>query len=257
VNLSRTVYEAEDIGRPKTQALARRLLRVDPAVGLDLHETRVDALTPAELDGIVGACDLVVAATDDPAAQRALDRFAYARGKPALFVGLYAGARGGEVLVTVPERTPCYLCATRTRHRAELVAGRVEGEVDYGTARLRGEVALGADIQHVASSAVKLALSLLVPPASDAKLSSFAEEVVAEGMPYLTLSMVPRYWFYPQLFAEVPGQGAYQGVWLAPERDEECPVCGRPGSRLDPLEVPLRTPRRAAFAESGGTRPPE
>ncbi len=247
-NLSRTVYTVEDVGRPKTEALARRLLRIDPSAELALEPRGVEALEPAGLDALVRAADVVVAATDDPGAQRALDRFAYARGKPALFVGLYAGARGGEVIVTVPERTACYLCATRSRHELERTGGRVARALDYGTGRLRGEVALGADVQHVASAAVKLALSLLLPAGSEAALGTFAEEVLSSGMTYLTLSTVPDYWFYPQVFEKTPGQGAYQSVWLTPRRSEDCPVCGPAPAREDPMQVPLRTPRREAFA---------
>ena len=247
-NLSRTVYTAEDVGRLKTEALSRRLLRIDPAAELALESRAVEALDPAALDALVRRADLVVAATDDPGAQRALDRFAYARGKPALFIGLYAGARGGEVILTFPERTACYLCATRSRHELERAGGRVARALDYGTGRLRGEVALGADIQHVASAAVKLALSLLLPAGSEAALRTFAEEVLSSGMPYLTLSTVSGYWFYPQVFGETPGQGAYQSVWLTPRRSEDCPVCGPPSAREDPLQVPLRAPRREAFA---------
>ncbi|GEJ56047.1 ThiF family adenylyltransferase [Anaeromyxobacter diazotrophicus] len=245
-NLSRTCYEAADVGAPKVEALARRLLRVAPALRCEARATAVEDLSPLELDALVGGADVVLAATDDPAAQRALDRFAYARGRPALFVGLYAGARGGEVIVTVPERTACYLCATRTRHQAERAAGAVARPVDYGTGRLQGEVALAADIQHVASAGVKLALSLLLPPGGPAALAGFAEEPVAAGASYLTLSTVPRYWFYPELFGEVPGQGAYQAVWLTPSRDPACPVCGDRAARVDPREVPLRAPSREA-----------
>jgi molybdopterin/thiamine biosynthesis adenylyltransferase len=256
-NLSRATYDVEDLGRPKVEALARRLLRIAPALQCTSHAQGVEALGPAALDAAVRSADLVVAATDDPAAQRTLNRFAYGRGKPALFVGLYAGAEGGEVLLTVPGRTPCYLCATRTRHEAERTAGRVARELDYGTARLRGEMALGADVQHVASAAVKLGLSLLVPDGPGAGLRRFAEEVVAQGMTYLTLSMVPRYWFYPRVFEGAAGQGAYQSVWLTPSPCEECPVCGAPEHRVDPLDAPLRAPSRAAFAGLARTHLPD
>ncbi len=76
---------------------------------------------------------------------------------------------------------------------------------------------------------------------------AFADDVLAEGTSYLTMSMVPRYWFYPRIFGDVPGQGAYQSVWLTPTRSEECPVCGSPEHRVEPLEVSLRAPRREAF----------
>lgn len=243
-NLSRTTYAAEDVGRRKTDALARRLLAVAPAIGLALHPRAIQDLAPAELDGVVSAADLVIAATDDPAAQRALDRFAYARGKPAVFVGLYARAEGGEVIVTAPGRTGCYLCATRSRHAGGLGEGGAR-RTDYGTGRLAAEPALAADIQHVASAAVKLALSLLLPGGA---LGAIAEEAVADGTSFLTLSTVPRYWFYPRVFGETPGQGAFQAVWLAPARAPDCPVCGAEEARLDPCAVPLREPSREALA---------
>jgi molybdopterin/thiamine biosynthesis adenylyltransferase/proteasome lid subunit RPN8/RPN11 len=250
-NLSRGAYDAADVGRPKAAALAARLRRISPSVEVVPHVRSVEAFDVAALDALVSSAELVVAATDDPAAQRALNRFAYARGRPALFVGLYAGAKGGEVIVTAPERTACYVCATRIRHAAEETAGRVGAAVDYGTGRLQGEAALGADIQHVASAGVKLALSLLAGDEPGAGLTAFAEEVIREGSTYLTMSTVARYWFYPDVFGATAGQGAFQSVWLAPARDEGCAVCGDPEERLDPLLVPLRPPGRDAF---GGTR---
>jgi molybdopterin/thiamine biosynthesis adenylyltransferase len=244
-NLSRTVYVAEDAGRLKTEALARRLLAIAPAAAVEVHARAAEDHAPSELDALVRAADLVVATTDDAAAQRALDRFAYARGRPAIFVGLYEGARGGEVIVTVPERSACFVCATRARHALERRATAVARRTDYGTGRIVAESALGADIQHVASAAVKLALSLLQPGGPPGAL---AEEAVTAGTTYLTLSTVPRYWFYPEVFAGVPGQGAFQSVWLSPVRVADCAVCGGAESRVEPLEVPLRAPSRDALA---------
>ncbi len=247
-NLSRTPYELTDVGRAKTDALARRLLNVNPLLRVRTHAAALEQLDVATVDEEVTGADLVLATTDDPAAQRILDRFAFGRGRPALFVGLYAGARGGEVIVTDPGRTPCYLCATATRHRAESTGGRVSAETDYGTGRLAGEVALAADIHHVASAGVKLALSLLLRDEPAAALHRVTDDAIAEGLSYLTLATVPRYWFYPALFEGVAGQGAYQAVWLTPTRNPDCPVCGPPERRVDPREVPLRPPGRAAFA---------
>jgi len=230
------------------EALARRLLGIQPALRLRLHPCSVDELGAEGLDAQIRSADLVVAATDDPAAQRALDRFAYGRGRPALLVGLYRGAEGGEVVMTVPGRTPCYLCATRTRGALERRDDGGARQVDYGTARLRSEVALGADVHHVASAAVKLGLSLLLA-GTGAPLAALAEGALADGTPYLTLSTVPGYWFYPQVFGDTPGQRGYQSVWLTPASRPECPVCGDAASRLDPLEVPLRGPRAEAFED--------
>ena len=122
-----------------------------------------------------------------------------------------------------------------------------------------GEVVrrVAAEVQDLAGegdqpAAVKLGLGLLLAPASQAKLRRFADEVLASGAPYLTMSMVPRYWFYPRIFGDTPGQGAYQSVWLTPRAVPDCPVCGPAEARIDPLEVPLGTPPREAFDELMG-----
>ncbi len=242
-NLSRTIYELRDVAVPKVEALANRLLNLNPLIKLSLHEKSILDFEATELDLLVRNSDIVVAMTDDVKAQRILNSFAYARKKPAIFIGMYVGAQGGEVVITSPEQTPCYLCATSVRHSIETDDNRVSPEVDYGTGRLKGEIALGADIHHVTSAAVKIALSLLLTEESDAKLKNFVQPALNEGMSYLTLSMIPEYWFYPHIFNQASGQFAYQSVWLTPRRNPECPVCGDTNYRVSPLEMPLRTPR--------------
>ena len=242
-NLSRTNYELKDIGIPKVEALAGRLLNVNPLVEIAFYNKSVLDFEPTMLDALVKESDIIVAMTDDLKAQRILNSFAYARKKPALFIGLYAGAQGGEIVITLPEQTPCYLCATSTRHKIETGDVRVSPEVDYGTGRLKGEIALGADIHHVTSAAVKIALSLLLAADDDAKLKDFLQPALNEGMTYLTLSMTPEYWFYPHIFNNASGQFAYQSVWLTPIRNQECSVCGNPDYRVDPLEIPLQAPQ--------------
>jgi molybdopterin/thiamine biosynthesis adenylyltransferase len=243
-NLSRTVYDFGDVGRPKVEAMARHLLHINPSVALALHHKDLLDVTLTTLDSLVLETDLVVAATDDLQAQRALNRFAYACKRPAIFVGLYAGARGGEVIISLPEQTACYLCATSTRHTYETETSRVSTDVDYGTGRLKGEIALGVDIHHVTTTAVKMGLSLLLPTDAEGQLNKFLTRVVEEGSTYLTLSMVPDYWFYPHVFGQTPGQHAYQSVWITPTRNPSCPVCGDASLRIGRLEVPLRSPRK-------------
>lgn len=240
-NLSRTVYTVADLGAAKADALARRLLQINPGLEIIRHVAAVQDLAPDVLAPLVGRADLVLAATDEGRAQRLMNHWAYAHGKPAVFPALYAGAQGGEVIVTVPERTPCFLCATRLRHAAEQ-SQPVSAPTDYGTGRLVGEVALGADVQHLASAAVKMALCLLLPPDADARLKGFLEPQLEAGANYMTMAMTPGYWFYPQLFGDTPGQFAYQSVWMTPERVADCPVCGETQYRADPADAVRRAP---------------
>lgn len=235
VNLSRTVYDVSDIGRLKVDAIARRLLNISPAIQLNRHAVDLTKLSLEEVDHLVTEADLVIAATDDLEAQRALNRFAYARGKPAVFVGIYAAANGGEVIYTLPEITACYICATKR------VLGEAAPGEDYGTGRLAGEVALAADIQHISSTAGKVALSLLIlEDPTDSKLKDFIRAPASRGKNFIAFGNMPDFWIFPKVMSGVVGQYAYQSVWLTVEKQPECEVCGN--ARRDPMTVPMRSP---------------
>jgi hypothetical protein len=246
-NLSRTNYCLADVGKPKVEALAGLLLNINPSIKQKFYAKDIQDFSAVELNEMFGQSDVVVAATDDPRAQRTINRFAYGNGKPAIFVGLYEGADGGEVILSVPDTTPCYQCATSIRHQVEQTAGEVGVKTDYGTGKMEGVIALPADIHHVSSAAVKVILSFLIPDDSMAKLKDFVRPPLEKEFSYLTFSMKDQYWFYPHIFQDVPGQYAYQSVWLSPTRNEDCPVCGTMDNRTPPSFDPVRTPTLAGF----------
>jgi molybdopterin/thiamine biosynthesis adenylyltransferase len=250
-NLSRTIFTLPDVGKPKVEGLTHKLYQINPMIKLQTYHQDIHDFDAELLKEIFTQADVVVAATDDPGAQRVINRFAYGTGKPAVFIGLYQGAEGGEVILSIPEKTACYQCCTSIRHELEQNAGEVGIQTDYGTGKLEGVIALAADIHHVSSAAVKMILSMLVPEESNVKLKGFASEAVDKEFSYLTFSMKDQYWFYPHLFDGVPGQHAYQSVWLTPTRKEDCPICGkveeRTGLNLAPVTTPSAESIRKAF----------
>ncbi len=235
-NLSRTVYVASDVDQPKVVALSRRLRAVNPGVRVGVHPGDVCKIDRGRLHAIVEDCDLVVAATDDVRAQAILDRLSYDAAIPAVFPGMYAGGRGGEIVFTVPGLSSCYRCATAVRHSQD---SSVRPASDYGTkGRLAGEVALGSDIAHVTTAATKIALALLEREDEGRPLT---EEFLVPGMAQgrerpatmVLFANVPSYSFFPKVFAGVPGQGAWQSVWLEVMGDPSCPTCGWLGREID------------------------
>ncbi len=247
-NVSRSIYRMADVGTPKVEALRRHLRAINPLVTCDVLADRVQDVPREVLDKLVGDADLVVAATDDAAAQRLLDHFAYARGVPAVFGGVYAKAHAGEVVFTVKGLTRCYRCTTTGRHQDE----SQRRSTDYGTGQLAAEPALGADIQHIVTAAVKVAIGLL--QLDDETATSSSRDLVlaalTAGNNYAILSTVPRYGFFPRLFASTPGQLGYQSVWMGAQGDENCVVCGR--DPLDPLTAVTQAPDVGALRPIDG-----
>ncbi len=236
-NIARTTYSVHDIGVSKVSALAKQLLNINPSIEIIQHQSELADLGHQKLQEIIAESDLILPLTDDPKAQSVLNHFSYFYRKPALFASIYRGANGGEIILSIPGETPCYQCATSQRRS---VGDGVEVEVDYGTERLVGEIALGADIQHIDSATVKMALSLLLRNCNDSSLGKFVSGAISRGFTYMVMSTVPAYWFFPAIFGQTDGQYAYQSAWLSPTRNEVCSVCGEIDCRTNPSDFPLR-----------------
>ena len=252
-NLSRTVFELSDLERSKVDSLRRRLLNVNPSIEIVTHIARVGQMPSHDLDGLVEKADVILAATDDPAAQLQLALHAQRHERPSLFVGLTEGALGGEVIVTVPGQTRCYRCATPLRHEREDDPALTR-RTDYGTGRMQGVTALGVDIQHVTGVAVKLALSLLLQDQPDAKLARLAPSVLEKGISFLNFSMSEDYWFFSGFFGGIAGQFGYQSVGFRVEGDPDCPICGSSPDLSLPsdTEPPSGDELRRVLSEDGG-----
>lgn len=230
-NLTRTVYGHADVGRPKVEALRDHLHAIFPDTEVELHGVRLQDLGDGFRDLLAGV-DLVVGAVDDPQASGRISRYAYATGTCAVFVGLYQGAQGGEVIMTLPGLTPCLACTTGGRRQLEeSTGGEVTRARDYGTSRLVAEVALGSDIHFVSAAGVKVALSLLCADDPAGPLGRFVAGALEEGKHFAVLGMTPDYFLFPRTHAEALGQHAFQSVWLGAESRPECPVCGAPEHR--------------------------
>lgn len=224
-NLGRTCYRWDQVGRPKAAALTEHLRAINPAVELSATPKMVEPGSGRWLRQKCAEADLVIAATDDPVAQRQINLLARGADRPSLFVGIYDGASGGEIVISSPSRTACYQCATSVRHSQNAGGTAVHRPTDYGTGRLEGAVGLHADIGHVTSAALKIALSLL-SVGSESSLGDFVDGAIDQDASYLVMGMEPSYWFFDEVFAQTAGQYAYQSIWMTPEPNPTCPVCG-------------------------------
>jgi hypothetical protein len=235
-NLTRTVYGHRDVGRPKTEALTDHLRGIFEDIEVEPQRATLQDLGAGLRTAVAGA-DLVIGAVDDPGGTGRLNRYAYALGVPALFVSLYRGAKGGEVVMTRPGGSSCFQCATGGVREvaAEMGGEQVSRARDYGTSRLVAEVALGSDIHHACTAAVKLALSMLALRDPVAPLGRFAGAALDKGSNFLVLGMTPDYFLFPSTHRDAVGQHAFQSLWLATASRPECPVCGDAENR-EPLD---------------------
>ncbi|MGF6635235.1 HesA/MoeB/ThiF family protein [Paraburkholderia sp. MM6662-R1] len=236
-NLTRTVYRHADVGMSKVAALGRHLAAIFPDIEVDAYAEEVNALRPA-LKDLLSNVDLVVSALDDPSATGIIDRYCYALSKPALFVGIYQKAHGGEVIAVVPGVTPCLGCATggvRESLNDVTESRKILRQQDYATNKLEPQVALGSDIHFVCNSAVKVALSMLCAKDQEFAIHRFINDKLRDGVHYLMLSTEPDFYIFPHTHANAIGQYAFQSVWLKTTGRPDCPRCGDSDFREPPF----------------------
>jgi molybdopterin/thiamine biosynthesis adenylyltransferase len=222
-NLSRSEYCVGDLGRLKVEALRERLFQFAAPLQVTISSRAVQQLSEATLRGRIESADMVIAATDDPEAQRRLAQYSYKAGVPCVSIGLYAKAFAGEVLYSSPGETPCLLCATRSR----LDGGRPDA-LNYGTGRLVGEPALGGDIAWVVEIGVRVALALMLRRCEvKSELTAWTEALLRRGWSFAMAATQAEYSFFPRIFGKTPGQCGHQTVWMHVQGDPQCPVCGK------------------------------
>lgn len=219
-NLSRANFRASDVGKPKIQALAERLIAISPELKINFVQKTLQDLSHDEFDQLIARSDLVMSALDDRRAQLQINQFAYWHKKPAVFIGAFAKAHAGEVAV-VDAPSPCFACATVFR---DMVPVEEQGSHDYGTGRLVSEVALAADIQSISAIGVRLGLSCLMK-GTGTSLEQFAQKALADNQ-YAIFAVTQDFSLVDEVLKGVPAQYGHRSIWLTITRNENCSTCG-------------------------------
>lgn len=225
-NLSRTVYDASQIGQPKVAALKARLTSIAPDVAISTYDDTITAVPRA----VWTDADLVVMATDDTAAEAWLSHTLYGAEVPQVSAKMFAKADAGEIALVVPDRgTACLRCATRAAD------GSTRGNaVDYGSGRLVGELALGPDIVATCARAAKIILATLSRD-TDGPLADWVNPLLEQHRT-LHLGSTVDGWGVFEHVAHPPMDGPFASLWVRTDPRPDCNVCGEhPEQPAEPL----------------------
>jgi len=224
-NLSRSVYELADVESLKVDALAEHLRTINPDVEIDSVAMTVTHTSVARLSQIVASANLVMCMADDPRAMNIIDVVLHERQCPGVFAGVYRGATGGDIVTVIPGLTSCFNCAAAPR----VASGDLGPGVDYSTGRIKGAVALGADVAILAALTSRVALGVLGAVRGTDQL---LDPVLDKGLNFLQIGLAPGFFADVGVFAGVPAQHAFQTTWMRAEGDPSCGQCGEATATL-------------------------
>ena len=123
-NPARQDLNTVDLGRPKAEATAAELRRINPEIDVEVHLTDFCAIPREQLEELLGHTDLVIDAADSFPVHARTNLEVTRLQKAALWIGLYREGRAGEIVYYVPGVTPaCYRCICGNRYRAFTTGG--------------------------------------------------------------------------------------------------------------------------------------
>lgn len=149
-NVGRHVLTAKDIGRAKVEALAQRLLDINPELEVAARQERF-----RDADGLLICC------VDSRRCESMVNAVSLAKQIPAVYVGAYGAVRAGEVQFCVPGKTACRECFARFRGTEETPANQERyTDPDLDDTRMPGQTGLWGSVLAVSGIAFHVILAL-------------------------------------------------------------------------------------------------
>lgn len=150
-NVGRHVLTQKDVGRPKAQALAARLLEINPELNV---ESRCEPFRDAQ--------GLLISCVDSRRCESMVNGVSLARNLPAVYMGAYGAVRAGEVQICIPGKTACRECFAQFRNADDPPPNsRRYTDPDFDETRTPGQTGLWGSVLAVAGIGFHAILALL------------------------------------------------------------------------------------------------
>ncbi len=231
-NISRHICGVADLGRYKTLAVRDQILQKNPFAVVQTMEVNVNQALN-QVEDAVGACDLLIVASDNDQSRFNLNQMSLNTNKVALYGRAITRAAGGDVLRVRPWKGPCYNCVfssgvidgrdeEMSQKRQALAVLPAYVEADKVNAMI--QVGLSSDIAPIANMMAKLALVEL-SRGTESGISSVDDDLTADFYvwanrreeAYANWPCMGFRWTHPSILR-------WYGARV--DRDPGCLVCG-------------------------------
>ena len=117
-NMCRSEHLTDQIGQPKVKALAAELIRINTEVSVKTYQRDFCSFSDQELAEEFSDTDAFCFLVDNLPANARGNQAALQIGKPAVWSGLYAAGKAGEIVFWTPSHASCYRCLCSNRYTA-------------------------------------------------------------------------------------------------------------------------------------------
>jgi len=206
-NICRSVYNLNDLGKKKTEAILEKLLSINPFINVQIYNEDILKMDNQKLLGIIEQSDLIIEATDSVQTKILINGLAHNL-TPVLYPSVYAYGTGGDILITMLGLA-CFECCFRSI--LDQMKDSEKREWDYSGDQAKPMPGLISDIQVICNRTVKLALAILI----DDSNMSFFEKVTEPGKSLLLIGNEKDVSVFTEAFGE---------IWAEVSIEPEC-IC--------------------------------
>lgn len=223
-NLVTQGYYISEIGKLKVEALAERLLNINPKLKVRTIAKDFLKLTDSEQKEIFSDAGLLLMMTDSFYAQAHGNIMGLKYQVPAVFATMYNKARGSEITFTIPGITPaCHRCAVSSRYNAYLSEGFVNNVTSTGSTNFH--------TQYLNSVIGLLSLAILHHATEGFEFSRWFGDRWEKNLIQLRMSPFYEGKLFAKTFNGIEKVHCFDSVWQkitpdAPPEYAECPDCG-------------------------------
>ncbi|MBN2267672.1 MAG: ThiF family adenylyltransferase [Candidatus Babeliaceae bacterium] len=218
-NPARQDFDIKDINRLKIEATADTIKRINPQTNITCLPRDFCSITNKELEEYFGQTDLFILATDFFPAQARGNVVSIQMNKPALFIGMYAGGRAGEIIYFIPNgpTKACYRCICSSRYKA--FQKQTDISVNSG-----GTI---ADLHLIDSIAAQAGLGILTRGA-DNRMGRLIEQL--DGRNLIQVKIDPEYRLgdkdiFAKHLGNSPANFSFTSIAIEGSYEPDCPDC--------------------------------
>jgi hypothetical protein len=214
---ARQDFYSTDIARLKGETVAEDVRKINPEFAFEFYPLDYCTISREQRDQFFGHTDLFVFAPDFFPANARGNLEALRLGKPALFIGLYAGGRAGEIIFVLPGQTACYRCICGSRYDA-FARGGASVSSAGGTI---------FDLHLVDAIAGQIGAGLITPGA-DNRIGQLIDKLGKRNL--LQVKIDPDYRLagkdiFAAYLGDHPANFSFTTIALPMERETDCPDC--------------------------------
>jgi molybdopterin/thiamine biosynthesis adenylyltransferase len=164
-NICRHQLGIKDVGRFKVTAVKEKILQINPSADVIMQNVPIESVGGEIFDSFISGGSIIIGCIDNIEGDLYANRISKIYNIPFISIGLWERAFAGEIIYSIPGKTPCYECIVGGKAKT-ISSNRVNQNHRFYTNEehledAQFEPGISVDINFVTEIGIKLIIDIL------------------------------------------------------------------------------------------------